>query len=121
MRCDPYDLNDHDVSLHGVDDSPLLIEPGGSVALPVAGQGLVPKTSDEAQAPGPGKHGDLSILAALEDLDGHASRRKFLVRLPMLEDRPVPSTNRDVKPAKPNSPSVRCARRRGDTNAGADW
>jgi hypothetical protein len=28
MRCDAYDLNNHDVSLHGVDDPPLLVEPG---------------------------------------------------------------------------------------------
>ena len=58
------------------------------MALPVTGQSLIPKAPDEAQASRAGEHGNVfPLLVALEDLDGHVPGRKFLVRLPMLENR----------------------------------
>ena len=85
MWRDAYDLNDHDISLHGVDDPPLLVQPGRPKAFPITRQRLIPKALDSAEPLRPGKHGNVfPFLVALQYLGWHASGGEILVRLAML-------------------------------------
>lgn|GEM_PF-6992336 len=69
IGCNTYDFNDHDIRFYGIDDSPLLVEPGRPKPFPVARQRLVPESIDGAQSLRPSEHGD-QRMPGVNALDG---------------------------------------------------
>ena len=89
MRRYANDLDEQGVSNDQIDDSPLLVESGGTVALPVAGQRLISKAFDGAKPLRPRKRGNVfPFLVSLQDLDWNQARGELFVRLSVFFDSP---------------------------------
>jgi hypothetical protein len=66
------DLDQQDVSHNPVDDSRLQPEPGGAIAFPLAGQGLIVKTLDRTQPCRAGQPGNVfPVFLPLQDFLRH--------------------------------------------------
>src|SRR3982750_2586421 len=73
MSRNPHDPNKKDFGGDLVDDSPLLVQSGGPITLPLAGQRLVAKTADRTQSGRPRQHRDvLPLFVAFQYLQGQS-------------------------------------------------